>query len=512
MPQLPLTVHRRSLAWAGQIRRLWRQRSSLQLRLILISVIALAPLVLLMLGAARDERANAMSAARERATLLASIAVETQDDVIDQAKALLTFLAGAPEVHGGGRACDAYLARFVSLHRWVDSLRVANLKGEGLCANVPEVKAVNTLDRGYFQEAIAGAPFTVSEILTSKRTNAPAMFAAAPVMLGGRVDAVVTVGINLTAFGSSKSRGWEDDSQTMMVFDRNGSLIAHRPPRPELVGQSFGELPVVKQALQRRDGVVEMPDLFGREQLFAFRTLPGTDAVLAIGLDKESIVEPIEEALRRRLLWIATIAALAVLVLMGGGEILVFHPINLLARTAKALEQGDLAARSRIPGGGEVVALSAALDRMADAIADRERRLVDAESLFRALFENATDRLIVNRIEPDGSVRIEMLNLAAATPMGISPADAAGKRYNELVAPEAAARVEANLQRTIALGEPIRFQRESFLDLDKQIWEIVLIPLRNAEGRIDRVFGGARDISELKRPSRSSSARRLCSR
>jgi len=174
----------------------WLHHSSLLWRFLLIGIIALAPLVAALVQFAGDERAMALKATRERAELLASYAVETQHQAVEEARAVLRFLADAPEVRSGGPGCDAFLARHISLHRWMNRLRLSNLDGSEACSDRPDLNASSVANREFFIRARQGANFVLGKLVMDPETNSLSMTAAVPIIQDGHVLGVLSAGLN----------------------------------------------------------------------------------------------------------------------------------------------------------------------------------------------------------------------------------------------------------------------------------------------------------------------------
>jgi signal transduction histidine kinase/DNA-binding response OmpR family regulator len=357
---------------AGQI--------GLRTRFILIGFAASLPLVLILLNMADQERDRAMSAALDRVSLLASVAAEREAQLVEQARLLLMFLANSAEVQAGGEACDALLARHVELYPWLGELRVSAVDGSGLCADRSDAARPNLADRSYFRRVLAGERFNVSELVIDRISGEPRIIAAGPVRRGSRTVAVISGGIKLEVFAALLRSGQNADGDLVAwMVDRDGTLIARQPPLPQLTGQHIGDRPVVRLALRSPRGVAEVDDLEGVPRLFAFRPLPESDAVMAVGLDRASVVGAIDKAAFERLIVMAAIFGASVLIGLAGSEILIFSPLLSLARTARALEKGDLSVRTHRQAVGEVGALAGALNSMAEAIEDREKQLQEAK-------------------------------------------------------------------------------------------------------------------------------------
>lgn len=86
---------------------------------------------------------------------------------------------------------------------------------------------------------------------------------------------------------------------------------------------------------------------------------------------------------------------------------------------------------------------------------------------------------------------------------GLAPAMAAAPAWSDLVHPEDAARVGAGWRRSTMMGEPF-FQELRLRGADGRHYWVVARghPIRNAHGQIERWFGAAVEIDELKRAER----------
>ncbi|MCB5174069.1 hybrid sensor histidine kinase/response regulator [Microvirga lenta] len=368
----------------------WLHHRSLFWRFLLIGIAALAPLVVALVQFAGDERDMALKVTRERAELLAAYTVERQREVIEEARGVLRFLTEMPEVGAGGPVCDAFLANHMALHRWIHSLRLSSPDGSAVCADRADTKLPDLHDREYFKKALSGADFVLSELTTDRRTGALAMVAAAPIVRSGEVVGVLSLGMFPGVF-QERSPLQVDPTLDVSMFlvDQKGTLIAHHPQIRELVGASVRDRPAVQKALDSLEGSSEALDLFGVQRLFVFRTLPGTDAVLAIGLDRAAVIGAIDGVLRYRLSLITIIIGGSVMLGLLGAEILIFRPLRDLSFMAKAFESGDFSIRASTTGAGEVRLLARILGRMAEAITDREGELKAAKDVAESALAEA---------------------------------------------------------------------------------------------------------------------------
>ncbi|MDR7308667.1 PAS domain S-box-containing protein [Rhodoferax saidenbachensis] len=133
--------------------------------------------------------------------------------------------------------------------------------------------------------------------------------------------------------------------------------------------------------------------------------------------------------------------------------------------------------------------------RMEQALSEREQR-------YRGIFDNVLDTLYLLEVTPDGRFRNLEVNPAFEKSSGISNTELVGKFIEETVSQEIAELVTAKYRRCIAAGTAI--DEELSLDMPSGLrhYHSTLIPVRDDSGRIYRIVGISRDITERKQMER----------
>lgn len=364
--------------------------NSLLWRFFLIGIATLAPLSAALVQFAEDERKLAVTATRERAEMLVSFAVDGQERRIEEAKASLNFLVAAPELQADKKICSDYLQRHLATHPWMSALRVSDMAGRELCSSQfsGETSAQNRHE--VFDRLLHSEGFALSDMRADPFTGKLGMTAAVPIQQNGNPVGIVSV--DLTADLMERHLLLQLDpvlDTNMLVVDRNGTLVAHYPDGKTFVGAALQSHPVVRGALETPYGDMELADLSGKPRLFVFRPLPGTDAVLAVGLNQASVIGAIDQTLRYRLFLVIVIVSGSLLLAMLGVEGLILRPLRNLVKTAEALERGEFSVHSPYKGSGEVRILERAFNRMARAVADREHQLIGAKEVAEKALSRA---------------------------------------------------------------------------------------------------------------------------
>ncbi|MFD1788251.1 PAS domain S-box protein [Sphingomonas floccifaciens] len=127
------------------------------------------------------------------------------------------------------------------------------------------------------------------------------------------------------------------------------------------------------------------------------------------------------------------------------------------------------------------------------AAAEAARR--EADALYRAYFENTAEALFVIGVRRDGGFVIEDLNPAHQATIGLPLADVAGKRIDDVLSPDLADAVLLHYRRAIEADGVYQYREQFELHGRETYWDTVLVPVRDADGRIVRLIGASRDLT-----------------
>ena len=132
-------------------------------------------------------------------------------------------------------------------------------------------------------------------------------------------------------------------------------------------------------------------------------------------------------------------------------------------------------------------------------ITDRKKMedaLRESEWRYREIFDNVTDGMYLLEVTDDGHFRNLEMNLAFEKSTGFSRDQLIGKIIEETVSPEAASIVNTKYRHCIEAGHPIEEEVALDLPIGKRYYHSTLIPARDENGKIYRIIGISRDITE----------------
>ncbi|WP_199248387.1 PAS domain-containing protein [[Phormidium] sp. ETS-05] len=130
-----------------------------------------------------------------------------------------------------------------------------------------------------------------------------------------------------------------------------------------------------------------------------------------------------------------------------------------------------------------------------------------SEALYAGIFNHSAESIFLLDVLPDGFLVWETANAAWEEGMGIPAAAIAGKSLLEVLPSSMAASLENRCRACIAGGGPIVYEQTLELRGSTRMWRVILVPIWDAGGRIVKLQGSARDVTEEKGRSRSNCAK-----
>ena len=351
---------------------------SIRARLMLLVLLATAPLTiervhgLEQARAARTERANAEVIA------LARRGVEAQRDIIYSVRTLVQLVSRVyARLPADASGCNRTLADVTAKIPWIRDVSVAGVDGRIACSTEPLAIGLNVSDRPHFQNALHSREFALSNYLINHINQVPSLVATYPVIAeDGSVRGVVLAVINLQWISDLAATAAQHPGASVMLLDGNGTLVAGSVDQQGFIGKRFADQGLTREMLTHDEGTLTTAGFDGVRRIFAYVRVPDTAARLAVGLDDAAVHSEIDSKIDFTYLQLGLFGIFVLLLAWFGGEQLVVRPIRSLVRTAARFGHGDLHVRaSQEPWVAEFAPLAAALDDMAAKLAAREEEL-----------------------------------------------------------------------------------------------------------------------------------------
>jgi signal transduction histidine kinase/CheY-like chemotaxis protein len=362
-------------------RALWHP--SLRLRILAPAALVAIPAIALLLYISFDRLEQAERAVIQNAERLAALKSLDHERFIEDTRRLLTAVSESRDVReGDSAACSAYLRRLVlQFGAMYANLAVIDAKGMLTCSGLTAASG-SLADRSYFQRALASKSFVVGEYIVGRQTRKASLPFALPILNeAGVVQQVVVAAVDLPLFGRGLASDDALNEATVIVTDREHTIVGMYPNAEKWIGQSLKADPVTAQIGARETGTVEHNE-GGDVAVFAFSRVQPLDSGITVRvfLSKTQARAAATRTMYRSLLTFGLVACIIIAAVQVASHRLLLRPIAQLTSASRRLAAGDLGARvaasTTIP---ELHELGRGFDEMAAALEARERERVLGE-------------------------------------------------------------------------------------------------------------------------------------
>jgi signal transduction histidine kinase len=350
--------------------------ASLRVRLLLPVLVAVVPTVAFFLGSAREQRRLLVEEASGGATRLAQLVAERHQRKLDAAHGLLLAVSRMRAVATlDGPACSASVEPLLGLEPVFINVGATTPDGRVFCSAAPVPGKVNLADRAFYREAIRTRGLGVGEYVISRIRGTGAVGFGYPVERDGKLVAL--------AFASLATGKLQEDLEALelpagtqvAVLDRTGVTLTARPDAARWTGKAFD--PSLVQQVRAARGPVALDGADGLRRLYDVKVVAAPDGTAAMsvvaGLPLGAVVDPVNRATTRALVWSLVAIALAIALAILAGELSIVRRLRRIADAARALAAGDLTARAGVPSRDEIGGLAARFDDMARALEELDR-------------------------------------------------------------------------------------------------------------------------------------------
>jgi signal transduction histidine kinase len=366
--------------------------SGLRLRLLLLLLLACAPLVALMLHSAWEDRRRAQATWRQRARNLSQIARREEQEILDATRQLLLAISESASVRSlEPRRARRSLDELYQIYKRYGNLGLVTTNGD-LVASVFPVAETNFSAQRFFVRALERRAFAVGSFPRSRTNDNPGLYFGCPVLdANGQPLAVVFSELDLGKVGrASEIPSHLPRGATWTEVDRSGTIIT-RYPRPERwFGKTIGDPWLVTNVFEQVNGVLEGSDPQGIPYFYGFTTtrsrFAAAEVATVLGTPRPMLFADADRNLRQNLTWLAIAAGFALVLGWIGSRLLILRPVRALVRSSARLASGDLSVRTGLtPSDDELGQLTLAFDQMAQALEQREQERQKASQKLQLL-------------------------------------------------------------------------------------------------------------------------------
>ena len=418
---------------------------SLLSRLLALTFVSVLPAIAVLLYNEYDLRTAREAHLREQAMQSARATADELDRIVEGARDLLVTIADAPLVRTmDWPGCNRYLADLADSYTSYARLAVADRTGRIVCANTPAQYEPSLVDRPHFQEAFTRREFTVGRYIVGRRSGVTLLPFAAPFQdQDGRIGGVVVIGLKLDWLAQTMARKVLPPDGTILIADRDGTILARSPNPDQWVGQPIGE--DMRASFEAGGpGTTVSVGLDGIRRVYGYIPpgVPPAGLYITAGIGTAQALREIDATFERGLVLVALAGLAALIATWFLGDRFIRQPIRRLIAGANDLGLGRYQETPSADGSTEFGSLNRALVDAAQKLAAREAALRASEARFQRLASLTEEGLAIH----DGE-RIVEANIAAARLFGYAHAhEVIGRPAIEFIAPEIRAEAEASIR------------------------------------------------------------------
>jgi hypothetical protein len=317
--------------------------SGLRLRLLLLVLLACAPLVGLTLYTASEERQRLVQDWNQRSQDMMELATREEGRVIGQTHQLLLALAESSQVRSGNRRdCQKLLDELLGSYPRYANLGVIGTNGTVLASAYPMMEPANQSNRPFFRRALATRALAIGDFADGEAVNRFTIDFGYPVFdASGQVQAVVlaTLDLDWVSHFESALPTQLPKGATWTEVDRNGKILVRYPSPEKWIGQPFPDPSLLKIAFGEDHGVVETMSSNGIPDYHAFAAMhsqlvPDEVVTILSSIPKKVLFAEADRRLTENLAGLGIAAGFAFVLGWIGSYLLVLRPVRTLVKSS----------------------------------------------------------------------------------------------------------------------------------------------------------------------------------
>ncbi|MEW6254392.1 MAG: diguanylate cyclase [Pseudomonadota bacterium] len=430
-----------------------------------------------------SERQTEIDSAVAQLKSTAQVVALSQRDTLSSAISITQLLAmQAVDLMAQPERCNALLKEASTHIVGVQGAALLNRAGVVSCASVRVLLGIDLGGRDFLQQALATPGAVISRFLVPRATGRPTLVVAeAQRDVNGDPVAAATVALDLQWVSRVAAEAGAQADSTVVVLDAAGTVIAHHPTRPALVGTPYGDTTKLAKITAQDEGSFE-DRADGATWIFAFMRIPGTGMRVVVSRNKEAIAGPIDRRIMATLGGLVAAFALFIALALLAAHRLIVAPINTLAADVESIGRGERVDIREV-GIEEFQPVLQAYGEMSDRLQQRARDLRTINGRLAALASLDGLTGLANRRTFDVQFSEDWVRCAdAGRPLGLVIADVDNfKLFNDTMghpAGDVALREVARMLQGALGGEGLaaRYGGEEF---------VVLLPGADIETAVD---------------------------
>lgn len=367
--------------------------------LILLVLLAVLPSLAILLYSGGELRQRVVKDAEDYSLRQVKSMAAHHERVVENARLLLLALAKSSEIRNFDVfSCKSILSDILASNGAYVSLTLADAQGDVL-VTVPEKSQVQFKQSAFFQQAKQSTEFVVGEYFLLPDKHRVAVQFGQPILgAANQVMGVLVAEFDVGHFGGIFYDLHLPDQSVFTLTDMKGVRLTRFPETekytwvadlPQMVALMSGK---AEEGTFFETGVDGVSRLYGFKRIF----LQGASSYLMIrlGIPVDQALSEARSVTIRNVALMVLAAILALAMAWSVAEFTMLRRLSALILATSRLKQGNLAVRTEMSvDEGELGALGAAFDSMAEGLEQKEEARTIAEEKLRHLNEALEERV-----------------------------------------------------------------------------------------------------------------------
>lgn len=474
--------------------------ASLRSKLILLVLIALVPAGFLIVYTESQIQDQSARNSREEALRLARMLADRQEQLVMNARQLMSVLSGLPDVHPPvTEECKSLFQRLHKQNPGYSNIVLLSPRREVLCSAMTVSDTVRAPERDWIHATARRNMFTVGDPLIGQVSGERVVALGYPVRNpGDSVVAVLGIGLNTTWLEELIKKTGIPDKYEISVLTEAGNVVLRYPGPEPSAGRKVEYSDRMEEMFSNVQGTMFLKDEKEVEFLLGYSTLEGFQRGLMVNVQipRSLAVIPMRRFIINRLFLLGVVAVLAIGVAVIGGRHFIIRKIEAIREATARVRQGDLAVRTGIEEGeDELSVLAQDFDHMTQILQEKQEELQVTTERYQTLVETARD--IIFELSPEGTV--VSVNPAFEDVTGYSREEWIGKDFEPAVHSDDLDEINRHFRTALNGNLPPMFTtRVRMKSGEYHTLEYTMAP-RKVEGKVHGVTGIARDITDRQR-------------
>jgi two-component sensor histidine kinase len=343
----------------------------LRRRLSVLVAIALVPSLLLTAYNAARWRIFLESEVRATALSEAHLASSELEQIIDNARQLMTAMAQFPLTADNKTECASYFKSIILDGQTFREAAIVDTDGKFLCSTIPPQDALDVDDRIRFYQSLKASKLSVGTVTQDRPAHSTSIQISMPYKdTDGSIKGMIVLTGDPERLAKSLDADLWRSEHRLVVIDGQGSLVLTLPANESEEADAVAKqiFPLIPH---EKPGTIDIKDSIGRPLIVGVAPSARAPESLftAVALDRDSALAETSIVNVRGIAFDFIFIILAVIVVWLAAYLMIDRPVRAIIKSARKWESGDTSATfPKFRYSDEFGQLSAALTRMSGRI------------------------------------------------------------------------------------------------------------------------------------------------